>query len=47
MSEEPQKIYIGGCAWLILAWMLCALAFCGDPDLHDAVIERVQSECRQ
>lgn len=28
-------------SWLVIAILTCILAFCGEPDLHDAAIERL------
>ena len=42
MSKEKTTVQVNGCAWIILVWILAALAFCGDPDLHDALVDRVQ-----
>jgi len=27
--------------WLFVFWFMCALTFCGEPDLHDALVDRV------
>ena len=38
MSEEF------GCALVLLAILLFALAFCGSPDLHDALIHHLMEK---
>ena len=42
MKKEKPPVSIKITLPAMLIWFLFALTFCGDPDLHDALIDRVQ-----
>ena len=43
--RDSDKIFIDQSAkWFFIFLFLSALTFCGDPDLHDVLIERVQPQ---
>lgn len=45
MSEEKTTVNIGfGLTFFIV---ILAVTFCGEPDLHDKLIESVGSECEK
>ena len=44
MSEEKDEGGIVLTNFAVLTIFLFAVTFCGDPDLHDAIVDRVSGE---